>query len=302
MSIINCGNFIAFSSDYTAIQASVSLTIQTPNVIICGEYNREETTNKARMGAFTIDDINNLYISPDLMALASEKAYNVPYTATSAMMVQTRGEDVSNMYTPVVCDGNFATIAKTVTFTKAAHNLEYVPAAEPTYSSPGHKEFYQCRDCGAYYEEPQHETRIPSIDYWLSPYGNGYIAPSQQDYEPYRAKTIEACNNMLAAADTPEIRALVQAAQAQISAYVYNDAISEAANKAAIDNIYFGLYYEVNNVIHPENNGQRAVQSGDALPIALAFACAFMALIAAAVCFRKQIISWLLVRATPTIN
>lgn len=306
LSIINCNNFIAYSTDYTAIEVKNSITIQTKNVIICGEYNREEGTNKTRKGAFTIQDPNKIYLAPELITLASDQAYDEDlFAATPAMMVRTVGEDADNLYTPVASNGYLAPIAKTITFSTVAHSLEKVDAVEPTYTTAGHKEFYQCKDCANYFEEPQGETRILSIVQWLGPNGNGYLAPLVQDFDPYKQAMIEACNNMFAGGDTPEIRALVQDAQAKLSAYVYDESISPAANKAALDNIYRSLYTEVSNVINSggsSGGGQGVAQTGDALPAVLIVLVAFAALIGAAVYFRKNIIAWLLVQATPKLN
>lgn len=269
IAILNCNDFVAFSSDYTAIDVSESMTIQTPNVTICGEYNREETTNKARKGAFTIENVNQLYISPDLMVKGSVEAYDVPQTATSIMMVLTRGQDVSKLYTPVVCDGNTATIAKTIQFSVSAHNLVPVPGLNPTYSAPGYKECYQCRDCGTYYEDMQHNIQIFSLDAWRGPDGNGYIAPLTDEFDSYKAARREAMNNMLLTADTPEIRAMIEAAQAKIDAYVYDDSISMTANKNKIDLLYQDLYIQVGDFAYAEyiNSANNVAQTGDNLAL-----------------------------------
>lgn len=251
LSILNCAQFLAFSSDYCAIECTNSITINTPNVIICGEFNREQTEDRARRGAVTIKDPNKIYIAADILAFGSTKAYDAEDTNNLAFMVKTIGTDVpedETLYTPVVSNGNFATIAKTLTFARVSHNLELIPGSEPSYSNPGHREYYHCKACGYYFEDMSSKYRILDLESWISEGRNGYIAPLSSDFEPYRAKMIEACNNMYIRADVPEIHALVETAQTLMSGYTYNEAESMAANKAMLDKVYYQLLDKVNNI------------------------------------------------------
>ena len=168
-------------------------------------------------------------------------------------MVQTSGEDVYELYSPVACDGNFATIAKMITFADTSHNAQLVPGVAPSFALPGYKDCYKCMDCGTYFEEEQCETNIFDLDFWRLPLGGGFLEPYCFEFKIYQAEIRCQCEeNMIKRADVPEIRAMIAAAQARIDSYVYDEGMSLAANKAAINLIYYQLYDEVVNYVPAE--------------------------------------------------
>lgn len=57
------------------------------------------------------------------------------------------------------------------------HTITPVDGLNPTDKAAGYKPYYECKNCGKYYEDAAGQKEIPDINAWKAEKGNGYLAP-----------------------------------------------------------------------------------------------------------------------------
>ena len=68
------------------------------------------------------------------------------------------------------------------------------PGLEPTKNSAGHKEYYQCSQCGKNFEDERCTVEITDLDAWKAKGGSGYLAPLSDKDDPTAPKTGDNSN------------------------------------------------------------------------------------------------------------
>ena len=88
------------------------------------------------------------------------------------------------------------------------HSITPVNGKNATDTEAGYKAYYECKNCGKYYEDAAGLIEITDIDEWKAEGGNGYIAKLEPTPDPINYKVIEGANSVwtVSAGESPVFR------------------------------------------------------------------------------------------------
>ena len=76
------------------------------------------------------------------------------------------------------------------------HTVTPVEGKDPTDTEPGYEPYYECKNCGEYYEDATGLLEIPDIEVWKAEGGGGYIPPLHGTDENHDHKC-DACDEVI---------------------------------------------------------------------------------------------------------